>query len=170
MKNDASFPQEITRTSQTYRRQNQSACPVCCTFLSRRARLPWHAQQMCAVTIVGTILKVARVSFLAWGVHRARIPLHFARARYRKIKMATRGYFCVSFNTFVWGYFWLVYLTLHTRKNPVLTIFFQEDNYFSAQCVSFKRNTRMRCALPSIVTGIRRSMTLKTRKTTKIVN
>ena len=26
-------------------------------FLSRRARLPWHAQKMCAVTIVGTVLK-----------------------------------------------------------------------------------------------------------------
>ena len=25
--------------------------------------------------------KVARTSFLAWGVHRARIPLHFVRAR-----------------------------------------------------------------------------------------
>ena len=57
LKNDASFPQEITRTSQTYRRQNQSACPACCAFLSRRARLPWHAQKMCAVTIVGTVLK-----------------------------------------------------------------------------------------------------------------
>ena len=57
LKNDAFFPQEITRTSQTYRRQNQSACPACCAFLSRRARLPWHAQKMCAVTIVGTVLK-----------------------------------------------------------------------------------------------------------------
>ena len=55
LKNDASFPQEITRTSQTYRRQNQSACPVCCAFLSRRARLTWHEQKMCAVTIVGTV-------------------------------------------------------------------------------------------------------------------
>ena len=56
LKNDASFPQEITRTSQTYRRQNQSACPACCAFPSRRARLPWHAQKMCAATIVGTVL------------------------------------------------------------------------------------------------------------------
>ena len=46
-----------SRTSQTYKRQNQSACPACCAFLSRRARLPWHAQKMCAVTIVGTVLK-----------------------------------------------------------------------------------------------------------------
>ena len=58
LKNDASFPQEITRTSQTYRRQNQSACPACCAFLSRRARLLWHAQKMSAVTIVGTVLKL----------------------------------------------------------------------------------------------------------------
>ena len=57
VKHDASFPQEITRTSQTYRRQNQSACPACCAILSRRARLPWDAQKMCAVTIVGTVLK-----------------------------------------------------------------------------------------------------------------
>ena len=56
LKNDASFPQETTRTSQTYRRQNRSACPACCAFPSRRARLPWHAQKMCAVTIVGTVL------------------------------------------------------------------------------------------------------------------
>ena len=27
-------------------------------------------------------------------IHRARIPLNFVRARYRKTKMATRGYFC----------------------------------------------------------------------------
>ena len=52
-----SFPQEITRTSQSYSRQNQSVCPACCAFLSRRAWLPWHAQKMCAVTIVGTVLK-----------------------------------------------------------------------------------------------------------------
>ena len=39
------FLQEISRTSQTYRRQNQSACPACCAFLSRRARLPWHTQK-----------------------------------------------------------------------------------------------------------------------------
>ena len=58
VKHDASFPQEITRTSQTYRRQNQSACPACCAILSRRARLPWHAQKMCAVTIVGTVLNL----------------------------------------------------------------------------------------------------------------
>ena len=64
LKNDAFFPQEITRTSQTYRRQNQSACPACCAFLSRRARLPWHAQKMCAVTIVGTDLKGAISAFL----------------------------------------------------------------------------------------------------------
>ena len=32
VKNNASFPQEITRTSQTYRRQNQSVCPACCAF------------------------------------------------------------------------------------------------------------------------------------------
>ena len=64
MKNDASFPQEITRISQTWRRQNQSACPACCAFLSRRARLPWHAQKMCAVTIVGTVLN-ARLFLLA---------------------------------------------------------------------------------------------------------
>ena len=57
-KNDASFPQEITRTFQIYRRQNQSACPACCAFLSRRARLLWHAQKMSAVTIVGTVLKL----------------------------------------------------------------------------------------------------------------
>ena len=50
------FHKKITRTSQTYRRQNQSARPACCAFLSRRARLPWHAQKMCAVTIVGTVL------------------------------------------------------------------------------------------------------------------
>ena len=56
LKNEASFTQEITRTSQTYRRQNQSACPTCCAFLSHRARLPWHAQKICAVTIVGTVL------------------------------------------------------------------------------------------------------------------
>ena len=56
MKNHASFPQEITRTSQTYRRQSQSAYRTCCAFLSRRARLPWHTQKMCAVTIVGTVL------------------------------------------------------------------------------------------------------------------
>ena len=58
LKNDAFFPQEISRTSQTYRRQNHSACPACCAFLSRRARLPRHAQKMCAVTIVGTVLKM----------------------------------------------------------------------------------------------------------------
>ena len=46
------------RTSQTYMRQSQSACPACCAFLSRRARLPWDAQKMCAVTVVGTVLKV----------------------------------------------------------------------------------------------------------------
>ena len=56
-KRRAFFPQEVSRTSQTYRRQNHSACPACCAFLSRRARLPWHAQKMCAVTIVGTVLK-----------------------------------------------------------------------------------------------------------------
>ena len=56
LKNDAFFPQEISRTSQTYRRQNHSACPTCCAFLSCRARLPWHAQKMCAVTIVGPVL------------------------------------------------------------------------------------------------------------------
>ena len=60
VENDVSFPQEITRTSQTYRRQNQSSCPACFPFLSRRARLPSHAQKMCAVTIVGTVLKRAR--------------------------------------------------------------------------------------------------------------
>ena len=52
------FPKEITRTAQTYRRENQSACPACCALLSRRARLPWHAQKMCAVTVVGTVLKL----------------------------------------------------------------------------------------------------------------
>ena len=57
VKHDASSPQEITRTSQTYRRQTQTACPACCAFLSRRAQLPWHAQKMCAVTIAGTVLK-----------------------------------------------------------------------------------------------------------------
>ena len=57
LKNDAFFPQEISRTSQTYRRQNHSACPACCAFLLRRARLPWHAQKMCAVTIAGTVLE-----------------------------------------------------------------------------------------------------------------
>ena len=31
-----------------------------------------------------------------------------ARARYRKTDMATCGYFCAGFNTFVRGYFWLV--------------------------------------------------------------
>ena len=60
LKNDASLPQEITRTSQTYRRQNQSTCPACWAFLSRRAWLPWHAQQMCAITIVSTVLKRTR--------------------------------------------------------------------------------------------------------------
>ena len=60
LKNDASFAQEITRASQTYRKQNQFACPACCAFLSRRLRLPWHAQKMCAVTIVGTVLNARR--------------------------------------------------------------------------------------------------------------
>ena len=32
-------------------------CPVCCAFLSHRVRLPRHSQKMCAVTIVGTVLK-----------------------------------------------------------------------------------------------------------------
>ena len=53
MRLDASLPQEITRTSRTYRKQNQFACPACWAFLSRRARLPWHAKKMCAVTIQG---------------------------------------------------------------------------------------------------------------------
>ena len=35
--------------------ENQSACPACCAFLSRRAQLPWHTQKMCAVTIVDTV-------------------------------------------------------------------------------------------------------------------
>ena len=62
LKNDAFFPQEISRTSQTYRRQNHSACPACCAFLSRHARLPWHAQNMCGVTIVGTVLNTLKSS------------------------------------------------------------------------------------------------------------
>ena len=66
IKHDASFPQEITRTSQTYRRQNQSACPACCAFLSHRVRLPWHAQKMCAVIIVGTVLKKI-VTTMRWN-------------------------------------------------------------------------------------------------------
>ena len=45
----------VTRTSQTYRRQNQSVCPGCYAFLSHRAWLSWHGQKMCAVTIVVTI-------------------------------------------------------------------------------------------------------------------
>ena len=49
---DASFPQKITRTYQTYRRQNQSAWRACCAFLFRRVRLPLHVQKICAVTIV----------------------------------------------------------------------------------------------------------------------
>jgi len=53
----------VTRTSQTYRRQNQSACPACYEFLSRRTWLPWHVQKMCAVTIVGTIPGKALNSF-----------------------------------------------------------------------------------------------------------
>ena len=58
-KDNASFPQEIGRTSESlYKRQNQSACPACCAFLSHRARLPWHVQTMCAVTIVGTVLNL----------------------------------------------------------------------------------------------------------------
>ena len=61
MKNDTSFPQETSRTSQTYRRQNQSAWPACCTLLSHRARLPLHAQKICAVTIVGTVLKPLQI-------------------------------------------------------------------------------------------------------------
>ena len=63
LKNDASFQQEITRTFQIYRRQNQSACPAFCAFLSRRARLLWHAQKICAVTIVGTVLQQMRKGF-----------------------------------------------------------------------------------------------------------
>ena len=51
LKNDASLPQDITKTFQTYGRQKQSVCPACCALLSLRARLPWHAQKMCAVTI-----------------------------------------------------------------------------------------------------------------------
>ena len=51
LKNDSFFPQEISRTSQTYRRQNHSSCPACCTFLSRRTRLPWHAQNMWAPSL-----------------------------------------------------------------------------------------------------------------------
>ena len=46
------------RASQTYMGQSQSARLGSCAFLSRRARLPWGAQKMCAVTIVGTVLKV----------------------------------------------------------------------------------------------------------------
>ena len=57
MEND----QGITRTSQTYRRQNQSAWPACCAFLSCRARLPSHAKKICAVTIVGTVLKPLQI-------------------------------------------------------------------------------------------------------------
>ena len=57
LKND----QEITRTSQTYRRQNQSAWPACCAFLSCRAQLPSHAKKIYAVTIVGTILKPLQI-------------------------------------------------------------------------------------------------------------
>ena len=57
LKND----QEITRTSQTYRRQNQSAWPECCAFLSCRAQLPSHAKKIYAVTIVGTILKPLQI-------------------------------------------------------------------------------------------------------------
>ena len=61
LKNETSFSQEITRTSETYRRQNQSTCTACCAFLSRRARLiPWDVQKMCAVTILGTVLKPFR--------------------------------------------------------------------------------------------------------------
>ena len=54
LKNGASFPQEKTRTSQTYRtwqETKQSACPACCA-----ENACWHAQKMCAVTIVGTVL------------------------------------------------------------------------------------------------------------------
>ena len=64
LKNDAFFPQEISRTFQTYRGQNHSACPASCAFLSRRARLPWHAQKMCAVTIVGAHSRPQSPSFL----------------------------------------------------------------------------------------------------------
>ena len=68
----------VTRTSQTYRRQNQSTCPVCYAFLSRCAWLPWHAQKMCAVTIVGTIPGKALNSFrkpwltksLLWSINK----------------------------------------------------------------------------------------------------
>ena len=53
----------VTRISQTYRRQNQSACPACYAFLLHRAWLLRHLQKMCAVTIVGTIPGKALNSF-----------------------------------------------------------------------------------------------------------
>ena len=44
-----------------------------------------------------SVLKVARVG----SPSRARFPLHFCTCQIQKTNMAVRGYFCLSFNTFV---------------------------------------------------------------------
>ena len=88
LKNDASFPQETTRTSQTYRRQNRSVCPACCAFPSRRARLPWHAQKMCAVTIVGTVLNFPFV-YCSWGRNSSYLSLRNLTVLQSSSKFAT---------------------------------------------------------------------------------
>ena len=64
-----------------------------------------HVNRPCVMGILlfsgNSVLKVARTHFLAWGVHRARIPLHFCTCEIQKTNMAVLGYFCLSFNTFV---------------------------------------------------------------------
>ena len=88
LRNDASFPPEITRTSQTYRRQNRSACPAWCAFPSRRARLPWHAQKMCAVIIVGTVLNFPFV-YCTWGSSSSYLSLRNLTVLQSSSKFAT---------------------------------------------------------------------------------